>query len=524
MATLSLTACSDNDGADSNSQASKASRAAAEAKFTSAENSLVQGVTPTTLTATTPRTINAQVPQIPLARNLSQALEVVRERTLRQAGWTNASDVTITSQFLAVSSDVIGVEVRAAIKSGGKTTTTSTTLWYDATLSQTFSPSALISWPGWDAFARAAAQKAAEQGLDPAKAKAALQDTAAPYGTGPAMGFGGKNTFILSFPPGVLAPDLVQVALDGTVATPLLSDFGTKALGASLHPSAFTGTPSTTAVWYAAPKDRPKPSSSPNLHPLPGDSTAVPDESQSSPSPSGSASPSPAPKPIPHPSTAVGIDCIVNKAVALTFDDGPGPHTDQVIADFNKVKGAATFFQLGQSIDQYPQFTILAAASGFEVGNHSLTHPDLSTLSADAVQKEIAGNSAKIKKLIGRNPMLLRPPYGDHNSVVDEVAAASNLAIINWSVDSQDWKTKSAAATKKKIFTDVAIYTGPIILLHDIHDSTVSAVPEIVNTLTQKGYLLVTVSELTLNTGGVRTAHGYCRTTALVQDGYLCKG
>ncbi|MCI1749093.1 MAG: polysaccharide deacetylase family protein [Acidipropionibacterium sp.] len=519
-----MAACSGSNGAGSNPQASKAARAAAEAKFTSADSSLVKGVTPTALTVTTPRTINAQVPQIPLARNLSQALEVVRERTLRGADWTNASDVTITSQFLAVSSDVIGVEVRAAVKTGGKTTTTPTTLWYDATLSQTFSPSVLISWPGWDAFARAVAQEATAQGLDAAKARAALQDGAAPYGTGPAMGFGGGNTFILSFPPAVLAPDLVQVVLDAKVVTPLLSDYGTKALGASLHPSAFTGTPSTTAVWYKAPKDRPKPSSSPNLHPLPGDSTASPDESQNPTPASGSASSSPSPKSIPHPSTAVGIDCIVTKAVALTFDDGPGPQTDQVIAAFTKVKGAATFFQLGESIDQHPQFTVLAAASGFEVGNHTLSHVDLSTVSADTAQREIAGNNAKIKKLIGRNPMLLRPPYGDHNSSVDEVAGANNLAIINWIVDSQDWQTKNAAATKKKIFADVAIYTGPIILLHDIQPSTVTAVPEIVDTLAQQGYALVTVSELTLNTGGVKTAHGYCRTTALVQDGYLCKG
>ncbi len=528
-ATLSVAACSGND-APSKSQENKASKAAAEAKFTSADAALVKGSTPTSLKASQPRAVSAQVPQIPLARNLSQALEVVRERTLRQAGWRNASSVTITSQYIAASTDVIGVEVRAAVTVAGRTTTTPTILWYDATMSQTFSPSVLISWPGWDAFAKAVASRAADQGLDAGKAAKALQDVAAPYGTGPAMGFGTDRAFIVSFPPGVLGTDFVQVTVDRQVVSPLLSDLGAKAEGASNHPSAFSGTPSTTTVWYKAPNDRPAPSTSPNLHPLPGDSTATVPDDQSSPSPSasgsasGSASASPAPKPIAHPTTAVGIDCNVVKAVALTFDDGPGSQTGQVIDDLNKVKGAASFFQLGQAIDEHPEFTTLVAANGFEVGNHSTTHPDLSTLSSDGVRRELAGNQDRIKKLIGRDPMLMRPPFGDHNAKVDQVAEELNLAIVNWSVDTEDWKTKSTQKTQEKVFKDVPIYTGPIILMHDIHDFTVAAVPTIVSTLTKQGYVLVTVSELTLNTGGLKTAHGYCRTTTLSQNGYLCKG
>ncbi len=520
MAALSLTACSGSGPGGTKSSISKASKAAAAAQPTSADGSLVKGAIPTALKATSPRTVNAAVPQIPLARNLTQALEVVRERTLRQAGWNSATSVDITTQYLAVSSDVIGIEVRAKVTAGGKTTTTPTTLWYDATLSQTFSPSVLISWPGWDAFAKAVGQEATAQGLDAAKAMAALQQSAAPYGTGPAMAFASDGRFIVAFPPGVLGADFVQVVLDKKVVSPLLSDYGTKAEGASNHPSAFTGTPSTTVVWYKTPQNRPKPSASPNLHPLPGDSTATGDDDQST----SSASASAAPKKIQHPSTAVGIDCIVNKGVALTFDDGPGPETGKVVEALNKVKGAATFFEMGNSIDEYPQTTVLVAASGFEIGNHSVTHPDLATLGTDSIQREIGGNNEKIKKLIGRSPLMLRPPYGDHNSAVDEIAGSLDLAIVNWSVDTEDWKTKSTSATEEKVAKDAPIYTEPIVLMHDIHDFTVAAVPTIVSSLTEQGYKLVTVSELTLNTGGLKAAHGYCRGTSLVQDGYLCKG
>lgn len=526
IATLSVAACSGTDSDGLSAANSSASKAAAAAKLTSASESLVKGSTPTVLTVSEPRTVSASVPQIPLARNLSQAIEVVRERTLRQAGWNNASAVTITSSYMGSSTDVIGIELRAAVTVNGKTTTTPTALWYDATMSQTFSPSVLISWPGWDAFAKAVGDRAAAQGLDRAKALKSLQDTAAPYGTGPAMGFADNGGFVVSFPPGTVGADLVQVVLDKNAVSPVLSDFGSKAEGASHHPSAFSGTPSTTVVWYKPPKDRPKPADSPNLHPLPGDSTAGSDQagSSASASPSGSASASPAPKKIPHPTTAIGIDCIVHKAVALTFDDGPGAETDKVVADLNKVKGGATFFQMGNSVDTYPKFTKLVAGSGFEIGNHTVTHPDLSTLSSGAVTRELSGNNARIKKLIGRAPLLLRPPYGDHNADVDAVAGSLDMAIVNWSVDTEDWKTKSTSATEQKVFKDVPIYTEPIILMHDIHDFTVAAVPTIVNTLTKQGYTLVTVSELTLNTGGFKTAHSYCRGTSLVQDGYLCKG
>lgn len=528
LAALSLSACTgSSDGPGSSGGGKKGSgRTPAPASMTKADAGLVTGAIPTLLKASAPRTVSAAVPQIPKARNLTQALEVVRERTLRQAGWDKATAVEISTSYVAASTDVVGVLVKAVTTKAGKATTALTTLWYDAQLSQTFSPSALISWPGWAGFAKAVGKAAADAGLDKAKTLKALQDTPAPYGTGPAIAFDTDGGLVVSFPPGAVKADPTEVRVPKKTVTPLLSDFGVMAEGASTHPSTFSGTPTTTLTWWKPGENRPKASGSPNLRPLPGDSTAPAATSSASPSSSASSSASATPSApgTQHPSTAIGIDCIVNKAVALTYDDGPGPQTATVLAALDKHKGAATFFEMGNSIDTYPKTVVLVAASGYEIGSHTVTHPDLATLGPERLTQEITGNSTRIKKLIGRSPLLIRPPYGSHNEAADEVARADNLAIVNWSIDTEDWKTKSTSATEAKVFKDVTIYTDPIVLMHDIHDFTVAAAGPIIEKLTAQGYKLVTVSELTLNTGGFLTGHGYCRGTALVQDGYLCKG
>jgi peptidoglycan/xylan/chitin deacetylase (PgdA/CDA1 family) len=530
LAALSLSACNGSDDRPGSSGAgNKGSKGTpAPASMTKVDAALVSGAIPTKLTASNPRTVSAAVPQIPKARNLTQALEVVRERTLRQAAWDKASAVDISTSYVAASADVIGVLVKATTTKAGKETTALTSLWYNAQLSQTFSPSVLISWPGWADFAKAVGKAASDASLDKAKVLKALQDTPAPYGTGPAIAFDTAGGVVVNFPPGAVKAEPTEVRVPKKTVTPLLSDFGVLAEGASNHPSAFSGTPTTTLTWWKPGQNKPRPSGSPNLRPLPGDSTG-PVTTQSA-APSASASPSASPSPSAgasgpeHPSTAIGIDCVANKAVALTYDDGPGPETATVLAALEKHKGAATFFEMGNSIDAYPKTTVLVAASGYEIGSHTVTHPDLATLGSERLKQEITGNSARIKKLIGRSPLLLRPPYGSHNEAADEVASADGMAIVNWSVDTEDWKTKSTSATEQKVFNDVKIYTEPIILMHDIHDFTVAAAGPIIEKLTAEGYKLVTVSEMTLNTGGFRTGHGYCRGTSLVQDGYLCKG
>ena len=108
--------------------------------------------------------------------------------------------------------------------------------------------------------------------------------------------------------------------------------------------------------------------------------------------------------------------------------------------------------------------------------------------------------------------------------MVDEIITSHGMAIVQWSVDTEDWKTKNTASTIGVAVKDGKTFTEPIVLMHDIHESTVAAAEEIIHQLTEAGVELVTVSELTLNTGGLFTGHAYCRGTGIEQQGFGCEG
>ncbi|MBS6138981.1 MAG: hypothetical protein KH757_11705, partial [Megasphaera sp.] len=136
------------------------------------------------------------------------------------------------------------MELQAEITKDNKTSKATTTLWYDATMKQTLSASALISWPDWPKFSQQVVKVAKADGLDAKKAEAALQQPQAPYGTGPALSFDSRGDMLVRFPAGAL--DAVQrtVMINSKTISPMLSGLGQKALGASLHPTPFTGTAS----------------------------------------------------------------------------------------------------------------------------------------------------------------------------------------------------------------------------------------------------------------------------------------
>lgn len=177
--------------------------------------------------------------------------------------------------------------------------------------------------------------------------------------------------------------------------------------------------------------------------------------------------------------------------VALTFDDGPGPYTERLLGYLKKYDARATFFLVGSSVNRYPEAIRKADKLGCEIGNHSYDHPSLTGLSVQGVQQQIAVTNSLIKKITGKNPTLIRPPYGAYNA---GVCMAAGLPVILWSVDTRDWETRSAASTVSHIKTHVK--DGDIILMHDIHSQTVDAAAQIIPWLQKQGYQLVTVSEL----------------------------
>jgi peptidoglycan/xylan/chitin deacetylase (PgdA/CDA1 family) len=196
-----------------------------------------------------------------------------------------------------------------------------------------------------------------------------------------------------------------------------------------------------------------------------------------------------------RPAPPGSVDCSVAKCVALTFDDGPGPHTTRLLGALTREGARATFFMQGGSIRANPGIARqVANMAGMEIGDHSATHAQLTSVGSAQLRREVVGNHATIQEITGKDVTLFRPPYGARNSRVDAMAAEAGEAVILWDVDTLDWQTRSASATRRAVADKVT--SGSIVLMHDIHGSTVDAVPGIITDLKDRGYTLVTVSEL----------------------------
>ncbi|MBC6461974.1 polysaccharide deacetylase family protein [Actinomadura sp. HBU206391] len=188
------------------------------------------------------------------------------------------------------------------------------------------------------------------------------------------------------------------------------------------------------------------------------------------------------------------VDCQVRKCVALTFDDGPVPGTARLL-DILGARGVrATFFVVGLQVAAYPGLVRREFAEGHEIGNHSYTHANLDHMSGAGAGSEMGRTQQAVWRVTGKAPVLFRPPYGATDAGVAAVARRNHLAQIMWAVDPLDWHDRDAALIKRRVVQDVR--RGAIILLHDIHGTTVSAVPGIIAALNRKGYVFVTVSEL----------------------------
>ena len=184
------------------------------------------------------------------------------------------------------------------------------------------------------------------------------------------------------------------------------------------------------------------------------------------------------------------------KVVALTFDDGPdGNTTPQALDILAKHKIKATFFVQGKNIAGNESILKRMQSEGHEVGNHSWNHPILTKLSLEDAKQQLTDTEDAITKVLGKSSKLMRPPYG---AISDDIRNSLDLSFIMWDVDSLDWKSKNEAA----ILTEIQRQTtdGSIILMHDIHQTSVNSLPRVIEYLQGQGYSFVTVSEL-LNIG-----------------------
>ena len=181
----------------------------------------------------------------------------------------------------------------------------------------------------------------------------------------------------------------------------------------------------------------------------------------------------------------------ISATIALTFDDGPSQYTDELLAILKANKAQATFFVIGNLVEQYPDTLIKMLANGHEIGNHSYSHPDLTTLSRSAIKREIRDTNDKIEEITEQKTTLVRPPGGNHN---DDVRKAINAPLIMWSLDTLDWQSQNVKAIIEKVLNNVN--DGDIVLMHDIYPTSLEAASILIPALQRAGCKLVTVSNL----------------------------
>ena len=188
----------------------------------------------------------------------------------------------------------------------------------------------------------------------------------------------------------------------------------------------------------------------------------------------------------------------VQRAVALTFDDGPSPvYTPRVLAVLRRLHVPATFFTIGFQVDMYPQLVALERKAGMVVGNHTYNHPEVppfAQLPRRLVVDEIALGAESLARA-GVRPQLLRTPAGSVSPAVVRYAQSLGERIVLWSVDPGDWRP---GATAKRIKRDVlaAVRPGSIVILHDgggDQSATVAALPGIIKGIRRKGLRLVAI-------------------------------
>lgn len=192
---------------------------------------------------------------------------------------------------------------------------------------------------------------------------------------------------------------------------------------------------------------------------------------------------------------AGGVDCDKVKCIALTFDAGPGKDTPHLLDVLKEKKVPATFFLLGRKhVDRYPEVVKRISDEGHEVANHTWSHEILTDLDASQVREELSRTQDAIAKITGRKPTLMRPPQGRTDETVTEVSRELGLAQILWSITAKDYSTTDSALIRKRVLEQA--HRDGIILLHDIYDGTVPAVPGIIDELKRQGYTFVTVPQL----------------------------
>jgi peptidoglycan-N-acetylglucosamine deacetylase len=190
----------------------------------------------------------------------------------------------------------------------------------------------------------------------------------------------------------------------------------------------------------------------------------------------------------------------IGNEVALTFDDGPGPYTQQLVAALNKLHVHATFFAIGSQEQYFSAGTVAEINSGDVVGDHTETHPMMASLSPHDQYEQLFDQMAQIEVLGGTRPRLFRPPYGSFNTTTFREMHHLRLLMVLWSVDTRDYTLPGTGAIVQRALEGAK--PGAIILMHDgggNRSETIAALPAIVEGLRKRGLRPVTIPRLLLD-------------------------
>lgn len=183
------------------------------------------------------------------------------------------------------------------------------------------------------------------------------------------------------------------------------------------------------------------------------------------------------------------------KRVALTFDDGPSQNYNaQFIELLQKEKVPATFFVIGRNVTSYPSLLKNTSDAGFEIGLHTMNHPDPTRATTERMQAEIQDELELVQGITGKKPYLFRPPGGKVTAAEREITRDNGLVIVNWSVDPQDWRGKDANAIHSIVMRD--LHPGAIVCMHEIKPNTLEVLPRLIADIRAQGYEFVTVGQL----------------------------
>ena len=370
------------------------------------------------------------------------------------------AELNVGWQVITASGPVLGIRMETFEFGGASGQTTHRVFYGDG--STTWTGMDLVTTAGRAevaALVRSAVRASGHATLDPDEVGAAGVDALLTDLT-----FSAAGDLVLLLDQGTVAPfsaGNLTVTVPQATAEPLLSERGRRVADAVR-----SGLPYAVSVpTSAAP-------------------TPVAPATPVTPAPVPPATPAVAPPP------AAAVDCTKLKCVALTFDDGPGSLTGTLLDRLEAAGVVATFFVLGQNVRIHPDLVTRMVRSGMVVGNHTWDHRDMKRLSLDEARSEVDRTSAEIARVTGVSTTLLRPPYGS----MSPQTATLGQAIILWDVDTEDWKNRDASITTTRALATVR--PGSIILMHDIHASTIEAVPAIIAGLKARGFTLVTVPVL----------------------------